>query len=332
MLQPLAGTAGVLSDGHQLVGLDVLEGGVGAPVEVVEIRVELGGNHVDLDLRGIVDVGELVVDVVLAGLHGEVGGADHLSGSLGLPDLEDELAVEGLGDGDDLGVSLVGARIERENLGVDPSRVVDGSETDLSSNCRPSLDAAVEVVPSCAHAGGGEITVDDQVRAIVDGKQSDVIDGEAVGVAERGSVELQNVLACVEDDIVGGAVESGVVVLAVVERIEDDVVPEDVTHGGIEGNGSEVGPHCPAEFEPVGEGGAGEGVFAGGDVAVGDLSELVVESEILGDLVVGVSVELDHLAESGGAEGIGAEADFDAGSEPSVDVVEDVPGLEDVGA
>jgi hypothetical protein len=51
--------------------------------------------------------------------------------------LEDELAVEGLGDGDDLGVSLVGVRIEVEN-GASPIRVVESSQTDLSFNCRPS--------------------------------------------------------------------------------------------------------------------------------------------------------------------------------------------------
>jgi hypothetical protein len=135
--QPRAGGAGVLVDGHELVGTDVPDGGVGAPVEFVEVEVELGGEHVDPALHEIVDDGELVVDVVLAALHGEVGGADHLTGLDDIPHLEDELAVEGLGDGDDLGVSLVGVRIEVEN-GASPIRVVESSQTDLSFNCRPS--------------------------------------------------------------------------------------------------------------------------------------------------------------------------------------------------
>ena len=113
---------------------------------------------------------------------------------------------------------------------------------------------------------------------------------------------------------------------------DDDVVPEDVAHGGIEGDGTEGGSDGPVELELVGEGGAGEGIVAGGDVAVGDQFELVVEGEVLGDLVVAVSVELAHLADAGAVVDIGAEADFDAGAEPSADVVEDVPRLEDVGA
>ena len=193
--QPLAGAAGVLEDGEVDVGLDISDCCVSAIVELVQVGVELRAEHVHLALHRVVDGRQLAVEPGLTGLHGEVGGADDLARFDDLLHLEDERSVEGLGDGDHLGVPLVGVRVEIEHLPAVPSSVVDASETDLGSNCSPSEDAAVEVVQSIADVGGGEVAVDDQVGAVVHGEQSDIIDGEAVRVAEGGSVELQDVLS-----------------------------------------------------------------------------------------------------------------------------------------
>lgn len=108
VLEPLAGSASVLTDGDELVGLDVMDGSVVAGVKVLKVGVELVGNHGDLALNGVVDAGKLAADGVLAVVDGKVGRGDDLTVSVDLLDVKDKLAVELDGDGDGLSVSLVG--------------------------------------------------------------------------------------------------------------------------------------------------------------------------------------------------------------------------------
>lgn len=108
VLEPLAGSTSILADGDKLVGLYVLDGSTVALVKVLKIGVELVGNHGDLALNSLVDVGKLGVDGVLTIVDGKVGGGDDLVVSIDLLDVKNKLAVKLVGDGDDLGVSLVG--------------------------------------------------------------------------------------------------------------------------------------------------------------------------------------------------------------------------------
>lgn len=51
VLKPLAGGTAILTNGDQLVRLNVLEGNIGAVVEVLQVGAELLGNHGDLALN-----------------------------------------------------------------------------------------------------------------------------------------------------------------------------------------------------------------------------------------------------------------------------------------
>lgn len=181
VLEPVTGSAAVLADGEVLVGLDVLDGHGIASVEVLNVGVELSGNHVDLALDGRVDGGNLSVQGILGIVNSQVSGADELATSDGLLNLEDEAAVEALGDGDDLGVPLIGVRIKLNDLSS-PVGIVDGALSDFSSHDIPSRNASVEVVPSISNIGSGEITIVDKIGAIAGRGKLDVIDGETVAI------------------------------------------------------------------------------------------------------------------------------------------------------
>lgn len=133
VLQPLAGSAAVLTDGEVLIGLHVLDGSSVTIIEVLNVRVKLRGNHVDLALDCLVDGNHLIVQSTLGVTDSKVSGANELSVVNALLNLEQQLAVIALGDGDDLGVSLVGVRIKLED-GATPRWVVDSSSSNFSSH------------------------------------------------------------------------------------------------------------------------------------------------------------------------------------------------------
>lgn len=165
VLEPLAGSAAVLADSEVKIGLGILDGNGIASVEVLNVGVELSGNHVDLALDCRVDSGNLSVQGVLGIVDSQVSGANELATSDALLNLEDEAAVEALGNGNDLCVSLVGVRIKLDDLSS-PVGIVDGTLSDLGFHSRPSGNTSVEVVPSISNIGSGEITIRDKIGAI----------------------------------------------------------------------------------------------------------------------------------------------------------------------
>lgn len=266
----------------------------------------------------------------MAVVDGQVSGTDDLPVTDDLLNLQDQLTVKGLRDSDHLGVSLVCIRVQLKH-GAVPAGIVNSSVSNLTSHGGPSGDTAIDIVPSRTYRGAAEITIKDKICAVVGRGELDIIDGQTVRIAEGGSVEVKDVFSRVECNGIGSVADTSTVSLSIVEGVKNEVVPDDVAHRGIKRSRAISGSHSPIEFEFVGEGRTGEGVVAGSNVAVSDLLKLVVESEILGDFIVLVTVKLANLTNSA-AVSVRTVSNLDSSSLPSTNIVEDSPRAVNVGA
>jgi hypothetical protein len=321
VLQPLAWSAGILTNGEELVGGNVLNCSVGAVVKVLKVTVELVSNHGDFALNGAVNVGQLVAQRWLTVVDGKVSWRNHLRVSSDLLDLEDELRVESLRNSDDLSISLVGVRVKLDHWTGIPAGVVNITIADFSFDSSPSEDSTVDVVPSSTNWRATEVTIDDDVGGVVGGGQFDIIDGKTVAVAGGSTIKAENIVSRVKDNTEGSMVDNSVAVVS--KRSNNDVVPKNIAPRSISAGGS-VGSNSPIKFKFIGKGWSREGVSAGSDVR-GDEVELVVKAEVLSDFEVGISIKLANLV-IGRTNGIGIVwSNFNSSSMPSADIVEDSP-------
>jgi hypothetical protein len=70
-------------------------------------------------------------------------------------------------------------------LSSSPARVVVGSMSDFTCNCRPCWNLTIsQVLPARSDIGEGEVSVDNEVGRIVDGEDSNVVNSDTIAVTE----------------------------------------------------------------------------------------------------------------------------------------------------
>lgn len=246
-----------------------------------------------------------------------------LNSLLGL-DVNQKRAEQLLRNGDGLDISLVGIGVEFNAISWTgrPFLVVNGvAGTDFSFSSIPSINTSVEVVPWVKSEGGGvEVSVNDQVWAVVNWGQLDVIDNQTVSVTNTCTIEGKSIGSSFNSNC---KTDVSNFVVCWDQTGNNSIVKENNSLGSDSTAGSNFSSWV-VEFKFVGQSLSSKGVV---DLSIGNEFVAGVEGEVLGDLEVRISIEFANLWVPVKVVDI-SPSDFNTFSWPSLDAIVDVPSSE----